>query len=172
LRCFQLSGVTSEWWHAKRGRTFIIDRGIFGQECFKRFARAGDYLITWEKNYPGDAWREGDDIIQFSRNKFRNNRHDLKTYSFRCLEMNWQKNPSFRRFIVQATNPSGNTVQLSILCSNPEIELNEAVWLMFSRWIQENNFKYLNQHFGLDQITSYARDSFRTNVSTVLSTGS
>lgn len=146
--------------NAKRGRTFIIDRGIFGQECFKRFARAGDYLITWEKNYPGDAWREGDDIIQFSRNKFRNNRHDLKTYSFRCLEMNWQKNPSFRRFIVQATNPSGNTVQLSILCSNPEIELNEAVWLMFSRWIQENNFKYLNQHFGLDQITSYAMKDF------------
>ena len=26
---------------------------------------------------------------------------------------------------------------------------------MFSRWIQENVFKYLDKHFGINQITSY-----------------
>jgi hypothetical protein len=26
---------------------------------------------------------------------------------------------------------------------------------MFNRWIQENDFKYLNKHFGINQLTSY-----------------
>ena len=26
---------------------------------------------------------------------------------------------------------------------------------MFGRWVQENDFKYLDQHFGINQITSY-----------------
>jgi hypothetical protein len=29
------------------------------------------------------------------------------------------------------------------------------VRLIFSRWVQENDFKYLDQHFGINQITSY-----------------
>jgi len=29
------------------------------------------------------------------------------------------------------------------------------VRLMFGRWVQENDFKYLDQHFGINQITSY-----------------
>jgi len=36
------------------GRTFVVDRGIFGVECFKRFEY--DYLITWEK---GTTVRDG-----------------------------------------------------------------------------------------------------------------
>ena len=26
---------------------------------------------------------------------------------------------------------------------------------MFCRWVQENDFKYLDKHFGINQITSY-----------------
>jgi len=26
---------------------------------------------------------------------------------------------------------------------------------MFNRWLQENDFKYLDKHFGINQITSY-----------------
>jgi hypothetical protein len=31
------------------GSTFILDRGIFGQDIFSRFGEHGCYLITWEK---------------------------------------------------------------------------------------------------------------------------
>ena len=31
----------------------------------------------------------------------------------------------------------------------------EIIKLMFQRWLQENDFKYLDKHFGLNQITSY-----------------
>ena len=31
----------------------------------------------------------------------------------------------------------------------------EIIKLMFQRWLQENDFKYLDKHFGINQITSY-----------------
>ena len=65
-----------------------------------------------------------------------------------------------RRFIVRANNPRGRSIQLSILCSNPNILMQEAVLLMFNRWLQENDFKYLNAHFGLNQLTSYGVKNF------------
>jgi hypothetical protein len=37
------------------------------------------------------------------------------------------------------------------LSRNPE----EIIRLMFNRWVQENDFKYLDKHFGIKQITSY-----------------
>ena len=32
---------------------------------------------------------------------------------------------------------------------------------MFRRWLQENDFKYLDKHFGMNQITSYASVSYK-----------
>ena len=37
----------------------------------------------------------------------------------------------------------------------PQRPAAAIVRLMFSRWVQENDFKYLDQHFGINQITSY-----------------
>jgi len=57
---------------------------------------------------------------------------------------------------VRATNPKGRTIAVSILCSDQAIPIEKAVWLMFNRWLQENDFRYLDRHFGLNQLTSYA----------------
>ena len=62
----------------------------------------------------------------------------------------------FRRILVRATNPKGRTICVSVLCSDPNVSMERAVWLMFNRWLQENDFKYLDRHFGLNQLTSYA----------------
>ena len=32
---------------------------------------------------------------------------------------------------------------------------------MFSRWVQENDFKYSEKHFGINEITSYSRISYK-----------
>ena len=144
------------------GRSFIIDRGIYGLDTFKRFQSKGDYLITWEKNYQSDGWDEAGPTVDFQKYRTRNKADDLKEYSFSCQETTWSKMDKMRRFIVRATNPSGRTIQLSVLCSNPDIAMQEAVLLMFNRWLQENDFKYLNAHFGLNQLTSYAVKNFET----------
>jgi hypothetical protein len=31
--------------------------------------------------------------------------------------------------------------------------MERAVWLILNRWLQENDFKYLDRHFGLNQLT-------------------
>ncbi len=44
--------------------------------------------------------------------------------------------------------------------SNGKVEDKIAVYSILNRWVQENDFKYMIQHFGLNQITSYKSDSY------------
>jgi hypothetical protein len=46
-------------------------------------------------------------------------------------------------------------VQLSILTDDTHRSVQSIVRLMFNRWVQENDFKYLDKHFGINQLTSY-----------------
>ena len=145
----------------RSGRTFVIDRGIFGLECFSRFEK--DHLITWEKGFDGSGWDDSIPSIKFTRLKKKNGGASKgKEYSFECQEYPWSKVNRIRRIIVKATNPKGNVITVSVLCSNPEILLEDAVWLIFNRWLQENDFKYLNKHFGIDQLDSHAHYDFET----------
>jgi hypothetical protein len=96
----------------------------------------------------------------FSRQRTRNHARDLRHYRFECQETPWSRDPRLRRIVVRATNPQNRTLEVSVLCSNPTMALEMAVWLMFNRWLQENDFKYLDRHFGLNQITSYASKSY------------
>ncbi len=147
----------------RSGRTFVIDRGIFGIECFKRFEN--DYLITWEKGFDGSVWDEDKSPVKFTRHKRKNGRSGKKKeYSFECQESPWSKMSGIRRIIVKATNHNGDTITVSVLCSNPEMPLEDAVWLIFNRWLQENDFKYLDRHFGIDQLDSRSRNDFKNRM--------
>jgi hypothetical protein len=67
---------------------------------------------------------------------------------------------SIRRLIVRATNPQGNQIEVSILCDDRARPAEKIIWPMFDRWLQENDFKYLDVHFGIDQITSYQSEGY------------
>ena len=41
-------------------------------------------------------------------------------------------------------------------------DVKEIIRLMFKRWLQENDFKYLIKHFGIDGITSYDTISYNS----------
>jgi predicted nucleic acid-binding Zn-ribbon protein len=143
------------------GSTFILDRGIFGQDVFSKFGEHGCSLITWEKGYEKDGWDAEWPAIMFQRFRERNHPGDLKEYSFECQESPWPKDASIRRIIVRATNLKGNTIEVSILCTNPDMSVQRIVTLIFNRWIQENGFKYLDCYFGLMQITSYVSEKYK-----------
>ncbi|RLG31847.1 hypothetical protein DRN98_06150 [Methanosarcinales archaeon] len=143
----------------RHGRTFIIDRAIYSEACLNNFDK--DYLITWEKGYRGDGWDKKKRVISFEREKSKNSkRGKVRRYRFSCQVSKWKKNEKFRRIIVKAKNDNEKEIEVSILCSDPEITIQDAVWLMFNRWLQENDFKYLIKHFGIDQLDSYAWDNF------------
>ena len=56
---------------------------------------------------------------------------------------------------MKATAPNGRTIQVAILSDDKQREAKEIIVLILSRWLQENDFKYLDKHFGINQITSY-----------------
>ncbi len=147
----------------RSNRTFVIDRGIFGIECFKRFEN--DYLITWEKGFKSNTLGETVLPVKFTRYKSKNGSSAKKRkYIFECNESPWSKMNGIRRIIVKATNDTGRTITVSVLCSNPEMPIEDVVWLIFNRWLQENDFKYLDRHFGINQLDSRARDDFKNRM--------
>lgn len=137
--------------------TCVMDRGIFSHEVFAKAVDAPDYhLITWEKNFQAGPWHSQKCSGQYALERTRNHAQDKRVYRFEYLDQDWAKNPKMRQLVVQATNPQGNTIQVGILTDDRERAAAQIIYLMFNRWTQENDFKYLNEHFGINQITSYA----------------
>jgi hypothetical protein len=137
--------------------TGVIDRGIFSQEVFARAVAAPDYhLITWEKNYRAGQWNPQKCAGQYVLERTRNHVQDKRVYRFQYMDQDWAKNPQMRQLIVRATNPRGRSVEVSVLTDDRQRPAPQVIYLIFNRWTQENDFKYLDQHFGINQITSYA----------------
>ncbi len=145
-----------------RELSWIIDRGIFSHEIFEWVLDSPNkHLITWEKGYERGCWEEDKAAAgSMEVERCRNHKADKRTYHFEWIEESWPKNPKVRRIIVKATNPDGNQIEVSILCDDWKRVAKEIVWLMFDRWVQENDFKYMNEHFGINQITSYLSETY------------
>ena len=138
----------------RKGRLFVIDRAIFGIETFERFTARHDRLLTWEKGYAGDGWVQGAPQTAFVLTRPRNRSDDLREWTFQVQEQPWRRDPAWRRFVVRATNPESRTIEVAVLCSDPAVAVAAAVKMIFSRWLQENDFRILDRHFGIMQMTS------------------
>ena len=144
-------------WPEERVLTFIVDRGIFGKAVFeKTLADPALHLITWEKGYARQNWPppggiSGSIVIERARNRAE----DIRSYHLEYWDRTWPKDQRLRQIVVQATNPQGRVIQVSILTDDQEADAALIVRLMFNRWLQENDFKYLDKHFGINQLTSY-----------------
>jgi hypothetical protein len=144
-------------WPEERVLTFIVDRGIFGKEVFEKvLADPALHLITWEKGYERQNWPPGGGISgSIVIERPRNRAEDIRSYPLEYWDRTWPKDQRLRQIVVQATNPAGRVIQVSILTDDKKADAAMIVRLMFNRWLQENDFKYLDKHFGINQITSY-----------------
>jgi len=136
--------------------TWIIDRGIYGMETLMEIRTSGDNIITWDKDYKRDAWQVDKTFERFSMDKYKNNSEICKSTVFEYQHDVWSKNSNFRQIIAKAYKPNGNNIEVSIIVNNEcTIDNETIIRLMFNKWIQENDFKFLAEFFGIDQITSY-----------------
>jgi hypothetical protein len=141
----------------KRDLSVTVDRGIFGKDTFRKIiADTHLNVITWEKNYQKGHWCIDEVKGSFVMKRCRNKAEDVKIYKFEYMDESWGKDDDMRLLRVFATNPKGRTIELGILTNDKERAAEDIIRLMFRRWIQENDFKYLEKHFGINQITSYA----------------
>lgn len=143
-------------WPEQTVPTFVVDRGCYGTEFFEKVT--GDptfHLITWQKGFTAQPWDRAQVMGQTTITRFRNSSTDLRLYHFEYIERPWEKNPLWRQIVVQATDNKGRTIQVAILTDDLKRAAIEIIKLMFQRWLQENDFKYLDKHFGINQIDSY-----------------
>ena len=146
---------------ARRSLTWVADRGLYGLDTLRRIVDDyHDHFITWEKNYPRDGWDEAADTQQFEMLKTRNNAEDLRCYRFRWQEHPWPREPRFERLIVRALNPGGREIEVAVLTSDPARDRRSIIGAMFNRWLQENDFGYMNRHMGINELTSRDHESY------------
>ena len=151
----------------KETATFIVDRGIYGKEAMSAILARGIGLVTWEQGYKKTGWKTDTPFTEFIISKPRNSSSDMKLYRVRFqADPEWSKIPGFRRLIVKILPVSKNgceeeEAEVAILSSG-ELDDQTAVYAMLDRWIQENDFKYMIRHFGINQITSYKSRSYQS----------
>jgi len=145
-----------------RTLTIVVDRGIYSNELFSLVAAdPGLHLITWEKGHTPGPWDETRATTRFGVERPRNNSRDVRLYQFSVIDQPWAHNPAMRQLIVRATNAEGKVAQIAVLTDDLERSAKEMVWLIFNRWIRENDFKYVDKHMGMKQITSYKSIDYR-----------
>ena len=149
----------------KQVLTMVVDRGIYSLKTFKDIINDPDmHIITWEKDYKKDKWDDNVTCQTGSIIKVKNKKGDHKLVHYRYQERTWEKESGIKQIIVRIYTDNKNwkvKMELSIITDDKDRNTNESIVLMLTRWVQENDFKYMIKHFGLNQITSYAFTDYR-----------
>jgi hypothetical protein len=145
-------------WAADRVLSFVVDRAIFGQEVFEQvLADPALHLITWEKGYEAIAWPPPAGITgAMMIERARNRAEDIRSCHLEYCDRSWPKDERLRQLVVQATNAQNRVIQVSILTDDRTAAAVELIRLMFNRWVQENDFKYLDKQQGLSPLAPEA----------------
>jgi len=126
--------------------TLIFDRAGYSPEFFERMWALRIAVITYHK-FPQEQWAEE----EFSRRQVRLINGEAVELSLAergvCLSNGfWMRE-------LRQREASGH--QVSMLSSDYQRELSAAAVALFARWCQENFFRYMDQHYGLDRLIEY-----------------
>ena len=133
--------------------TLVFDREGWSPDLFKRLARRGIACITWHKNFKGKDWPQDD---------FRTLEvpiHGPAGTSATTVDLAEQ--PIVLRnglTVRQIRRRLANGRQVPMITTHPQMPLDQVAGAMFSRWSQENFFKYLREQFNLDSLPTHDLD--------------
>ena len=130
--------------------TLVFDREGWSPDLFKRLARRGIACITWHKNFKGEDWPEKD---------FRTLEvpiHGPAGASATTVDLAEQPIVLSNRLTVrQIRRRLANGRQVPLITTHPQMPLHQVAGAMFSRWSQENFFKYMREQFNLDSLPTH-----------------
>ena len=130
--------------------TLVFDREGWSPDLFQRLARRGIACITWHKNFKGDDWPQ---------DRFRAIEvpiHGPAGASTTTVELAEQ--PIVLRnglTVRQIRRRLANARQVPVITTHPQMPVQQVAGAMFSRWSQENFFKYLREQFNLDALPTH-----------------
>ena len=130
--------------------TLVFDREGWSPDLFKRLARRGIACITWHKNFKGEDWPQED---------FRTLEvpiHGPAGTSATTVDLAEQRIVLRNGLTVrQIRRRLANGRQVPVITTHPQMPLVQVAGAMFSRWSQENFFKYMREQFNLDSLPTH-----------------
>ncbi|WP_460432841.1 putative transposase [Arachidicoccus ginsenosidivorans] len=134
----------------------ICDRECYSIEFFAGLWEKRVAICTYRKNVK-TKWPE-EEFVDYELVDEYGNMENVKM-SEQVVTLNKKndqnENISIQCREVRKRNKSGH--QTAIITTNWKLSVVEIGQFMFSRWCQENYFKYMAENFGLNAIASYAK---------------
>jgi transposase len=128
-------------------KTIFFDRGGYSKKCFCFLEENKMYFVTFLKNRKKERNIEDN---KFTEKVFiiGDERHVYRVYEG---ERRWFKCGQVR--IIIFIGYIGN--QIPVITNNPFLKAETIIYYLKKRWREENCFKYMIEHFGIDSLTSY-----------------
>ena len=130
-----------------RRKTLFFDRGGFSKKCFLYLKAKRMYFVTYLKYRKKERRIEES---QFEKKVFaiEGERHEYAKFE---NERRWTKSGLVG--IIVFIGSEGR--QIPIITSNMFLRAETIIYYLQRRWREENCFKYMGEHFGLDLLTTY-----------------
>ncbi len=130
--------------------TSAFDREGQRPALFLRPARRGVACITWHKNFQGRDWSR-EDFRDYEMPVHGPAGRSSATVSLAEKTVSLKNGPEAR----QIRRRLENGRQVTLITTHPSMPVEEAAGAMFSRWSQENFFKYMRGEFNLDALPAH-----------------
>lgn len=126
--------------------TLVCDRESYSPAFFKRMKAQRVACLSYHK-YPGEDWREEE--FQWREVHMPSGEKVTMRLAERgsCLSNNL--------WVREIRKLTRRGYQTSLICTDYRSEMAAMAIAMFSRWSQENFFKYLRTHYALDRLIDY-----------------
>jgi len=135
--------------------TLVFDREAYEPNWFiKLWKEYRVAVITYRKNVT-DKWDHS------SFDTFDTQLYNTNVTMQLCEKETTLNGHSFR----EIRRLSKNEHQTSIITTHPNLIVLETAAKMFTRWTQENFFKYMSENFGFDRMIEYGTESVDQNLS-------
>lgn len=138
--------------------TLVFDREGYSPELFQYLWQKRIAVLTYHK-FPQEQWRQ---------EEFLTHRVAVasgETVSMKLAERGTQLSNKFWLREIRKLNDSGH--QTAILTTNFQAPRATLAASLFARWCQENFFRYMREHYGLDRLIEYGTESIPDAVSVV-----
>jgi len=130
-----------------KGKTLFFDRGGFSATCFKAIKGKGMYFTTYLKHRK----KEGElDAELFEKKEIELNGEEITN---RLYEKERITKKYGRLRTIVFIGKQGK--QIPVISTNLTLSAAEIVARLQKRWVEENGFKYMGEHYNIDLLTSY-----------------
>jgi hypothetical protein len=138
--------------------TLVFDREAYSPEFFAEMKARHIAILSYHK-YPGGDWP----VEEFAAGSVRLASGEEVT--LKLAERGTRLSNGLWVREVRKLSDGGH--QTSILSTNYQADYASLAVSMFARWSQENFYKYMRQHYGLDRLAEYGTEPVPDPIQTV-----